>query len=166
MSGRNWPIPGSSQRLMSVPLSNSGQELGATRSMVTGCCSSGCMVWPQLGRTPAKHCSRASWPLAGETWQKAPGRWQTVSPRPPGGVQPCELRERLETTCTEEDVYKGFPGSLCTQTSSCRYRTMEPSRKCQHFLKDGPWVYSRFSGSSCPRSVALLSSSRLILLCS
>lgn len=25
MSGRNWPIPGSSQRLMSVPLSNSGQ---------------------------------------------------------------------------------------------------------------------------------------------
>lgn len=44
------------------------QASRATRSMATGCCLSGCMVWPQPVRTPAKHCSRASWPLAGGTW--------------------------------------------------------------------------------------------------
>lgn len=57
------------------------QELGATRSMVTGCCSSGCMVWPQLGRTPAKHCSRTSWPLAGETWQVSKARLPCLDPQ-------------------------------------------------------------------------------------
>lgn len=57
------------------------QELGATRSMVTGCCSSGCMVWPQLGRTPAKHSSRASWPLAGETWPVSEPWLECLDPR-------------------------------------------------------------------------------------
>ncbi|XP_057625042.1 ankyrin repeat and death domain-containing protein 1A isoform X3 [Chionomys nivalis] len=74
------------------------QEPGATRSMVTGCSSSGYMVWPQLGRTPAKNCLRALWPSAGEAWLKAPGRWQTESPGPPGGAQPCELWEWCRTT--------------------------------------------------------------------
>ncbi|GAB1294362.1 Ankyrin repeat and death domain-containing 1A [Apodemus speciosus] len=74
---------------------------------------------------------------------KAPGRWQMVSPRRPGGVQPCELRGRLENTketLTEEDVCKGFQSSRHTQTSGCRHWTTEPSRNRQYFLKDGPWV--------------------------
>lgn len=36
------------------------QASRATKSTATGCCLSGCMVWPQPVRTPAKHCSRAS----------------------------------------------------------------------------------------------------------
>lgn len=90
-----------------MPLSSSGQEPGATRSMVTGCCSPGCMVWSQLGRTPAKRCLRASWPSAGPTWQKEPGRWRMESPGPPGGVQPCEL---VGTPCShaEEALHEDF----------------------------------------------------------
>ncbi|XP_072594900.1 ankyrin repeat and death domain-containing protein 1A isoform X9 [Vulpes vulpes] len=70
----------------------------ATRSTATGCCSSGCMAWPQPVRTPAKRCLRASWPLTGGTWldssllQKASGRKQMLTQVPPADAWPCNWR--------------------------------------------------------------------------
>ncbi|VCW68576.1 unnamed protein product, partial [Gulo gulo] len=91
-SGRSWRIAGSSLRPTSTPSSSSGQAPRATRSMATGCYSSGCMVWPPPVRTLAKRCLKASWPLAGGTWLKASGRKQMLTRGPPAGAQPCNQR--------------------------------------------------------------------------
>ncbi|XP_059228239.1 ankyrin repeat and death domain-containing protein 1A isoform X3 [Mustela nigripes] len=72
------------------------QAARATRSMATGCYSSGCMAWPPLVRILAKHCLKASWPLAGGTWLvSVPSSGQHYPPecdRAPGGLLRTQCR--------------------------------------------------------------------------